>query len=113
MLALAAFVLGAALAFVVFVVEAFFGADFVAAVFVSVFLGLPAVLVPAGFVALVAFCEELVRFLYESMGWNMYLGSRFLFFGGGGGRFCSGFLLSQLYSAGRTCVAISKEHSGP
>ena len=57
-LALAAFVLGAALAFVVLVVEAFFGADFVAAVFVSVFLGLPAVLVPAGFVALVAFYEE-------------------------------------------------------
>ena len=79
MLALAAFVLGAALAFVALVVEAFFGADFVGAVFVSVFLGLPAVLVPAGFVALVAFYEELVRFLYESMGYkNCTLAAGFL-----------------------------------
>lgn len=50
-----AFALGSALAFVALAAEAFFGAAFVAAVFVSVFLGLPAVLVPAGFVALVAF----------------------------------------------------------
>lgn len=60
-----AFALGAALAFVVLVVVAFFGAAFVAVVFVSVFLGLPAVLVPAGFAALVAFCEELAGNLYE------------------------------------------------
>lgn len=63
-----AFALGAALAFVVLVVVAFFGAAFVAAVFVSVFLGLPAVLVPAGFAALVAFCEESVMNRYEGAG---------------------------------------------
>ena len=53
-MALAAFALGAAFAFVVLAVDAFFGAAFVV-VLVSVFLGLPAVLVPAGFVALVTF----------------------------------------------------------
>lgn len=89
-----AFALGAAFVFVALVVDAFFGAAFVAAVFVSVFLGLPAVLVPAGFVAVVAFCKELTRILNESLGQQMYLGSRFLFFGGGGGRFCNGLLLS-------------------
>ena len=50
-----AFALGAAFAFVVLAAEAFFGAALVAAVFVSVFFGLPAVLVPAGLAALVAF----------------------------------------------------------
>ena len=60
MLALAAFALGAAFVFVALVVDAFFGAAFVA-VFVSVFLGLPAVLVPAAFVVLVAFYDELAR----------------------------------------------------
>lgn len=55
-LALAAFALGAAFVFVALVADAFFGAAFVA-VFVSVFLGLPAVLVPAAFVVLAAFYE--------------------------------------------------------
>ena len=54
-LAFAAFALGVALALAV---DAFFGAAFVA-VFASVFLGLPAVFVPAGLVALVAFYEGL------------------------------------------------------
>ena len=50
---------GAALALVALVAEAFFGAALVAVLgLASVFLGRPAVLVPAGFVALVAFCEE-------------------------------------------------------
>lgn len=89
-----AFALGAAFAFVALVVDAFFGVAFVAAVLVSVFLGLPAVLVPAGFVALVTFYEELARMLYESLGQQMYLGSRFLFLGGGDGRLCDGFLFS-------------------
>lgn len=89
-----AFALGSALAFVALVVDAFFGAALVAAVFVSVFLGLPAVLVPAGLVALVAFYEELARHLCESLGEQMYLGSGFLFFSGGSGGFWSGFLLS-------------------
>lgn len=57
MFAFAAFALGAAFALVV---DAFFGAALVA-VLVSVFLGLPAVLVPAGFVALVAFYDELAK----------------------------------------------------
>ena len=108
-LALAAFALGAAFAFVALVVDAFFGAAFVV-VFASVFFGLPAVLVPAGFVALVAFYEELAVILYESQGRQRYLGSRFLFFGGRG-RFCDGFLLGQLHCARWTCVAISAEHS--
>lgn len=89
-----AFALGSAFAFVALVVDAFFGAALVAAVFVSVFLGLPAVLVPAGLVALVAFYKELARILYKSSGQRMYLGSRFLFFSGGGSRFWGGFLLS-------------------
>lgn len=93
MLAFAAFALGAAFAFVALVVDAFFGVAFVA-VFVSVFLGLPAVLVPAAFVVLVAFYEGLVGTLHESLGQQMYLSSRFLFFSGGGGRFCGSFLLS-------------------
>ena len=54
-LAFAALVLGAALAFVVLAVEAFFGAALAVAGFASVFLGRPAVLVPAGFAALAAF----------------------------------------------------------
>ena len=54
-LAFAALVLGAALAFVVLAAEAFFGVAFAVAGFASVFLGRPAVLVPAGFAALVAF----------------------------------------------------------
>ena len=58
-LAFAALALGAALALVALVAAAFFGAAFVAAVLVSVFLGLPAVLVPAGLAALVTFCEDL------------------------------------------------------
>ena len=60
MLALAAFALGAAFVFVALVVDAFFGVAFVG-VFASVFLGLPAVLVPAAFVVLVAFYKELAR----------------------------------------------------
>ena len=63
-----AFALGAAFAFVALVVDAFFGAAFVAVVFVSVFLGLPGVLAPAGFAALVAFYEELARTLWENRG---------------------------------------------
>ena len=109
-LALAAFALGAAFAFVALVVDAFFGAAFVV-VFASVFLGLPAVLVPAGLVALVAFYEELAVIHYESQGRQVYLGSRFLFFGGGRGRFCDSFLLGQLHCARWTCVPISAEHS--
>lgn len=62
MLAFAAFALGAAFALVV---EAFFGAAFVVG-FASVFLGRPAVLVPAGFAALVTFCEELAKIHCES-----------------------------------------------
>lgn len=54
-LALAALVLGAALAFVVLAAEAFFGVALAVAGFASVFLGRPAVLVPAGFAVLVAF----------------------------------------------------------
>ena len=84
-----AFALGAAFAFVALAVDAFFGAAFV-----SVFLGLPAVLVPAGFVALVAFYEELARIVSESLAEPTYLGSRFLFLSGGDGRFCGGLLLS-------------------
>ena len=53
-----ALALGAAFAFVALAAEAFFGAALVAAVFVSVFFGLPAVLVPAGLAALVAFYKE-------------------------------------------------------
>lgn len=45
----------AALAFVVLAAEAFFGAALAVVGFPSVFLGRPAVLVPAGFAALVAF----------------------------------------------------------
>ena len=53
-MAVAALVLGAALAFVVFVAD-FFGAALAVAGFASVFFGRPAVLVPAGFAAFVAF----------------------------------------------------------
>ena len=63
-----ALALGAALAFVALVAEAFLGAAFVVVVLASVFLGLPAVLVPAGFVALVAFYEESAEILCERRG---------------------------------------------
>lgn len=92
-LALAALALGAAFVFVALVVDAFFGAAFVAG-FASVFLGLPAVLVPAAFVVLVAFYVELVEALDGYLEQQMYLSSRFLFFSRGGGRFCGGLLLS-------------------
>lgn len=62
-LALAALAFGAALAFVALVVDAFFGAAFA-----SVFLGLPAVLVPAAFAVLVAFYEALAGALHECLG---------------------------------------------
>ena len=52
-----ALALGAAFVFVALAAEAFFGAAFVAAVFVSVFFGRPAVLAPAGLAALVVFYE--------------------------------------------------------
>ena len=89
-LALAALALGAALAFVALVVDAFFGAAFVP-VLASVFLGLPAVLVPAAFV-LVAFYEALAGAIHECLAQIVYLGSRFLFFSGGG--FCGSLFLS-------------------
>ena len=53
-MAVAALVLGAALVFVVLAAD-FFGAALAVAGFASVFLGRPAVLVPAGFAAFVAF----------------------------------------------------------
>ena len=69
-MAFAALVLGVALAFVVLAAEAFLGAALAVAGFASVFLGRPAVLVPAGFAALVAFWErgQMRRFPYESVG---------------------------------------------
>ena len=92
MFALAALALGAAFAFVALVAEAFFGAAFVVVVLASVFLGLPAVLVPAGFVALVAFYEELASIHCERLGRQMYLSGRLLFFSCSGS-FWRGFLL--------------------
>ena len=74
MLAFAAFALGAALALVV---EAFFGPALVA-VFVSVFFGRPAVLVPAGFVVLVVFYEDrLAKIPRESGGQKLTLATGF------------------------------------
>ena len=61
---------GAALAFVALVADAFFGAAFVVLGLASVFLGLPAVLVPAGFAALVAFCEESAGIRLRMLGRN-------------------------------------------
>lgn len=72
-LAFAAFALGVALALVV---DAFFGAAFVA-VFASVFLGLPAVFVPAGLVVLAAFYGELVKIHCESVGQKHTLAAGF------------------------------------
>ena len=62
-----AFALGAAFVFVALAAEAFFGAALVVAVFVSVFFGLPAVLVPAGLAALVAFYEQVSQ-AFDKMG---------------------------------------------
>ena len=49
-------------------------------------------------------------FLARVRFWITYLGSRFLFFGSGGG-FCGGLLLGQFHSAGWTCVGVSKEQA--
>lgn len=73
MLAFTAFALGAAFALVA---DAFFGAAFVA-VFASVFLGLPAVLVPGGLVALVAFYKGLAKVTCENVGLKHTLAAGF------------------------------------
>lgn len=83
-----ALALGAAF---VLAVDAFFSATFVAVL--SVFFGLPAVLVAAGLVALVTFYRELDEVVCESVGQATYLGSGFLVFTRGGGSLRGGFFL--------------------